>query len=250
MNKKRSYVYGGHKINCTICGKQFIGYSHGFPNYKSKYCSKKCRNNRFVKIKHKCPMCKKIFITDLYWKNQVFCSCRCAGISRRGIVNPIKRICKACKKVFFVPRCLKNKKYCSWRCYHRRRNHPIIKICIMCRKKFKTYRGVNEHKCCSWKCRTNWIKSINNPNYRHGLGYLPYSNEFSKSLKNKIKIRDHVSCKLCNNSRRELHIHHIDGNKFNNNINNLITLCNKCHYKTYKNLDYWKEKLGGYIHAL
>ena len=40
-----------------------------------------------------------------------------------------------------------------------------------------------------------------------------------------------------------LPIHHIDYNKQNSSINNLITLCNSCHAKTNANRKQWKEKL-------
>lgn len=44
-------------------------------------------------------------------------------------------------------------------------------------------------------------------------------------------------CKMCN-SRRNVVVHHIDGNRNNNRINNLIPLCAECHgyiHECYKN---------------
>lgn len=36
-------------------------------------------------------------------------------------------------------------------------------------------------------------------------------------------------CKICGESGEKLDVHHVDGNRKNNQINNLIWLCKKCH---------------------
>jgi len=61
-----------------------------------------------------------------------------------------------------------------------------------------------------------------------------YPPEFSERLKNKIRRRDNNKCRICHFSEitnRNLSVHHIDGNRYNNVIENLITLCEKCHVK-------------------
>lgn len=40
--------------------------------------------------------------------------------------------------------------------------------------------------------------------------------------------RDNYRCVVCPNMK-SLHVHHIDGNKENNELSNLITLCSACH---------------------
>ena len=70
--------------------------------------------------------------------------------------------------------------------------------------------------------------------------------EFNTYLKEKIKERDNNCCKVCYKSIDDLNenqylcIHHIDYNKQNNNINNLVTLCQSCHGKTNLNRNSWK----------
>lgn len=50
-------------------------------------------------------------------------------------------------------------------------------------------------------------------------------------------IRDDFACRLCKKYDR-LHIHHIDGNRKNNRLNNLVALCSHCHNYIHKtNLD-------------
>src|SRR3972149_1218555 len=74
-----------------------------------------------------------------------------------------------------------------------------------------------------------------NPNWNNGSSFEPYSPEFSKEKKKQILERDNYECQNPNYDCLEitdLHIHHIDYNKQNNNPENLITLCNSCHSKT------------------
>jgi len=52
-----------------------------------------------------------------------------------------------------------------------------------------------------------------------------------RETKNQIILRDDCKCNNCNSSKMKLIVHHIDGNIFNLNDNNLITLCRACHLK-------------------
>ena len=70
-----------------------------------------------------------------------------------------------------------------------------------------------------------------------------YSEEFNNQLKWKVKKRDGYKCAECN-SKENLLIHHIDYDKSNSEMDNLITLCKSCHWKTMPdNGDRWKWKL-------
>jgi hypothetical protein len=73
--------------------------------------------------------------------------------------------------------------------------------------------------------------------YKHGNGYAPYPSEFNKTLKRKILKRDHYICQNCR--KKGTHVHHIDYNKDNCKIDNLITTCMKCNVKANWNIDYW-----------
>lgn len=67
-----------------------------------------------------------------------------------------------------------------------------------------------------------------------------YSIEFYKK-RDFIKKRDNFVCRLCG-KKELLDIHHIDYNKNNNKLNNLISLCHSCHSKTNKNRSIWLNK--------
>lgn len=70
-------------------------------------------------------------------------------------------------------------------------------------------------------------------NWQGGKSFELYLPEFNKELRNFIKNRDFHICQTPNCINTEnLHIHHMDYNKKNNNPENLITLCHSCHSKT------------------
>jgi glycerol-3-phosphate cytidylyltransferase len=60
---------------------------------------------------------------------------------------------------------------------------------------------------------------------------------FNKKIKTFILEKDNYKCQLC--GQKGNHIHHIDYNKDNCSLNNLITLCRKCHPKTNWNRETW-----------
>ena len=83
----------------------------------------------------------------------------------------------------------------------------------------------------------------NNPNWQNGISFEPYSPEFNKEIKQIILKRDNYTCQNpnCEHLSKKLDIHHIDYDKQNNNTENLITLCAKCHTKTNFNRDFYAE---------
>lgn len=64
--------------------------------------------------------------------------------------------------------------------------------------------------------------------------YKPISHQTLdiKEIFNKVKERDKMTCQWgvkCSKANNKLVIHHIDFNDENNKLENLLTLCNKCH---------------------
>ena len=71
-------------------------------------------------------------------------------------------------------------------------------------------------------------------------GYKPYSWQYQKSnrldenIRKAVILRDKCKCMECGKSKCKLEVHHIKPRRLNgsNTLNNLITLCEKCHDKT------------------
>ncbi len=80
------------------------------------------------------------------------------------------------------------------------------------------------------------IKGGKSHSWKGGIQFEPYGIEFNKELKEQIRERDDFTCQECNYSEKELgytlSVHHIDYDKKNNKLNNLISLCRSCHSQT------------------
>lgn len=71
-------------------------------------------------------------------------------------------------------------------------------------------------------------------------GYLPYkwqyqkSNRLDENIRRAVILRDGCKCMECGKTNVKLEVHHIKPHRLNgsNTLNNLITLCSKCHQKT------------------
>jgi len=90
-----------------------------------------------------------------------------------------------------------------------------------------------------------WVDKLSGKyhwNWQGGISDYPYPKTFNSALKNIIRKRDNFVCRLCGITQEsKLHaVHHIDYDKFNIDISNLITLCISCHAKTNKNREHWK----------
>jgi len=94
----------------------------------------------------------------------------------------------------------------------------------------------------------SWLEKIrpvmlkeNNPNWKGGIMYEPYSSDWTESLKESIRQRDNYSCKKCDikQTNKTFPVHHVDYNKKNCNPVNLVTLCNSCHGKTGTDRKVW-----------
>lgn len=85
------------------------------------------------------------------------------------------------------------------------------------------------------------------PNWLGGKSFEPYGIKFNRRFKERIRVRDNHTCQKCsikqgfgkNELPYKLSIHHIDYDKQNNSLDNLISLCTTCHIKTNFNREYW-----------
>lgn len=88
----------------------------------------------------------------------------------------------------------------------------------------------------------------NHYNWKGGISFEPYGEEWTKELREQVRKRDNRKCRLCGLIEKfhkseygwSLSVHHIDYNKRNHSIENLITLCIRCHTRTNHNREYWE----------
>ncbi len=83
--------------------------------------------------------------------------------------------------------------------------------------------------------------------WKGGKSFEEYGFGFKPMLKNYIREIDNHKCRICGIEEKhigkKLSVHHIDYNKKNCSVNNLISLCHHCHAKTSVNREKWEPKL-------
>ena len=122
----------------------------------------------------------------------------------------------------------------------------INHYCIDCSKIIDYGTWHHGNKRCD-ECK--YKDPLKHPNWQGGIGKLPYSFDFTKELKEKIRKRDNYTCQHCGMTQEEHlkkynqvpHVHHIDYNKMNCKEDNLITTCIKCNIRANFNRNYWKK---------
>jgi len=102
----------------------------------------------------------------------------------------------------------------------------IEKECPICKKNFETFNGgKRERATCSISCSNTLFRSgKNNGNWKSIDEYDKRKSRYSIKYR-EICFQNHKHlCIVCEESKL-LDVHHFDGNKFNNNPENLIPLC-------------------------
>lgn len=98
--------------------------------------------------------------------------------------------------------------------------------------------------CAEWYKKNRESEIIKNREYRkmnRELFNWYHNKDRFGGVKEKILKRDNFQCRIC--SSEKICVHHIDGTNYlkknvNNELENLITLCNSCHHK----LHHWQWK--------
>lgn len=129
--------------------------------------------------------------------------------------------------------------YCSTKCKsswnYKHRNVKWISIkytkdCIVCGKTFPINpAGLKRRKTCSKQCH-NKLQSLEKKGTCIGKDNYHYKHGKNSYRKRAIEYYG-FQCSKCY-SNINLDVHHIDRNRFNNNIENLVVLCRKCHMLT------------------
>lgn len=177
-------------------------------------------------IQKRCKQCQKLFSTNNRQKQ--YCSNRCK-LDNRKIRHTYSKKCPVCGKEFQTHK--RDIKCCSPECSNKLKaswdtTKTIHYYCEYCSKDMGTRRnGVRDKKFCSNDCklRAQELK------YKHSDPY-GYVNSRVESFGRRTRyhravMEKHLGRKL---TRDEV-VHHIDGNKFNNDISNLQLLTNSEH---------------------
>lgn len=170
----------------------------------------------------------------------------------------IKKNCLTCDKKFGIyPYQKETTKFCSHKCWKENcKKNLLIKNCVVCEKEFKVHLSRENAKYCSYKCKAKsqlgspgwWqgkkrlnMTGENNPTYVKDRTKLQRYNDDNKdrrssaynSWRNDVWKRDNWKCRISNNCKGKIKVHHIlswrNYPELRYNINNGITLCQAHH---------------------
>jgi endogenous inhibitor of DNA gyrase (YacG/DUF329 family) len=233
-------------VKCALCGNDKQIKPFEFRNSKTKrfFCNRKC-------------MGKWQSVHFLGDSNPNFSvgkiQCNCVICGKPKLISPSRKkhhpitVCSdKCKGIYNASR-YKGDKSPKWK-------PGKETTCAYCGKTvLKTIASQKAYKnnFCSSKCHSNWRsehnKQSNNPNWNGGKSFDPYPIAFTEDLKETVRDRDQRVCQLCGKTESQngekLSVHHIDYDKENLNLENLISLCHDCHVKTNFKRQYWTELL-------
>jgi hypothetical protein len=138
--------------------------------------------------------------------------------------------------------------------FRKSKNHivkyeKIQKICPICKVNFETQKGhKREKETCSHSCANSFFRSgINNPNYKNIDQYDVKNRNYSRKYRQICFNYHEHKCVICNENLM-LDVHHLDGNKKNNNPENLIPMCATHHNYWHSQYRYLiEEQVNNYI---
>lgn len=153
----------------------------------------------------------------------------------------IEKVCPHCKSIFMDWPC-RPKIYCSRQCYaeSKKSKHPeAMRVCRQCGKSFRTNpayvkRRPDANIYCSRTCMWNYKRD--HPScYVDSLGYL----NTRRGRIHRILMENHLGRTL---GKEEI-VHHINGNKQDNRIENLVVMTKSEHHKLHWRVPEFREKI-------
>ena len=147
--------------------------------------------------------------------------------------------CKVCKKSFYIKPNRQKRgwgKFCSRKCMSIRMHNGSEFRCSACgRKLYRTKLQIKRSRINKFFCNKSCFAVWKNKNIFYGdkHGNWKGSSNVYRSIMLRNKIR--AVCSKCGiTDIKVLVVHHIDQNRKNNNIDNLVWLCRNCHYLAHK----------------
>jgi len=176
-----------------------------------------------------CVVCGKTYKTSN--KDGKICSKECMS---KFFNKQVTLECKVCRKKYKVKRHRIGKSsYCSYSCANKGYINKREYTCLQCGKVFKHYPSESERKFCNKDCKYKYLTGGNNPAWKSGATFVEYPRGWNDGLKELVRNKFGYKCYLCGVPQQEcfrkLDVHHIDENKHNLEINNLVPLCPHCH---------------------
>lgn len=147
--------------------------------------------------------------------------------------------CQHCGKEFFVPQYDINSrptiKYCSPACYHlASRKQPKVRKCLQCGKEFLVSARHKNKKFCGLDCAYAYKREHERVATIGADGYKRvWFADGSEEKEHRFIIEQRIGRKL----KRDEVVHHIDGNRANNDISNLAIMTRGEHSALHRRME-------------
>lgn len=208
------------------------------------------------------PITQRVGEQNLHFAKRVSCNPSCGNKARweRDKTRLAPKECVVCGSSFEhdgeKPYQHVKRETCSPSCKitlaNRRRYakvEPAPKPCVICgteirRRDNEMPAGFKLRKTCGDTCHFELI-SRQKIEHHAEIRSTPYPPHFTEGLKLQVRRRDGFVCQECGCVEllhRAHSIHHIDYDKDNCEMSNLITLCQPCHVRTNWNREYWMAR--------
>lgn len=270
------YINPQANKECPICGNplKLLSLNRGYLKHCSARCSALDSIQRGVMHKNErnpdnwqvrvCVICGEGF--ECYSSsNKIVCSneCKRKRISQISLIPKITKICEGCGNPFEIPRYRSFRRFCSRQCWGKYvkdnglyigENSPSfgreiskdVRLVMSERSKLLWQNSEYRRRNLVLLDKYRFEFGERNPSWQGGKSFEEYGQEFNDELRNKVRERDNHTCQECGYTEEQLgytlSCHHIDYNKKNNRMDNLISLCRSCHSKTnWHSRDNWTK---------
>lgn len=87
------------------------------------------------------------------------------------------------------------------------------------------------------------MRGTGNPRWRDGAALRPYAPGFNDRVKYQVAKRDGFKCRTCGAPKgKYTHVvHHMDGEKHDHRLSNLMLLCKPCHGRIHGLMDHYRK---------
>ena len=229
---------------CETCGKEMILQTvqkKGAKNYGDLIARHK--NKKFC-----CSQCQKVWQKNVSWEDRVGvetadrlrkeASDRVSGEKNPSCNSEVAKKISETLKLFLK----ENPRFGEKNSFYQKHHSEELKTFLS--KLYKNKKLSDE----------TYLKILNSRkygeehhNWNGGTSFDPYDSRFNNKLKREIKELDKHLCCVCGKKTQKLSVHHIDYNKQNSIVDNLVSLCTKCHGKTNYNRTSWIKFFENYI---
>jgi hypothetical protein len=227
------------KHNTTVAEIKLLYPDVSFRNENTYAIQREKKLKRVQESNVRCCNCDAL-IACVGRSTRKFCSQSCSASynNTHREKKTCTTTCTVCNKQYEIStRGLKLSKFCSSKCSGASRRKPRIDTqCDQCNKTYSTKQSVynkSVNHFCGNDCKALFYKA--NPHIRGTYAGYNGLSKVSSYRKLAFETFEH-RCHVCNYDRFEdvLQVHHIDHNRSNNDITNLVIVCPTCHSELHK----------------